>query len=42
MFALIGNYKDGRPILSLKHSPEYGIEIQVNVTNGSHFPKYSL
>ena len=28
MFALIGNYKDGRPILSLKHTPEYGIEIQ--------------
>ncbi len=28
MFALVGNYKDGRAILSLKHSPEYGIEIQ--------------
>lgn len=28
MFAMVGNYKDGRPILSLKHSPEYGIEIQ--------------
>lgn len=28
MFALVGNCKDGRPILSLKHTPEYGIEIQ--------------
>ena len=28
MFAMVGNYKDGRPIVSLKHTPEYGIEVQ--------------
>ncbi|HCT94005.1 MAG: DNA-binding protein [Bacteroidetes bacterium GWF2_39_10] len=28
MFAMVGNYKDGRPIVSLKRTPEYGIEVQ--------------
>jgi predicted DNA-binding protein (MmcQ/YjbR family) len=28
MFAMVGNYKDGRPIVSLKHTPDYGIDIQ--------------
>lgn len=33
MFVMVGNYKDGRPIVSFKHTPDYGIEIQDKYTD---------